>query len=121
MQSPTIIYCGAPDIQAQVLATYLSKLGHPVHQLENVPQLLSAVRAAPPSFVILALEETPPALLHLSRKLIGDPSSAFPHVFILYRGEPFDTQPEAITLPTGGTRLQRLVDSIRVFKPGART
>ena len=109
-----IIYCGTPGLQAQVLATYLGKLGHAVSSVENAHELLSSVRAAPPAFVILALEETPPALVRLARHLLPDPASAFPHIFILYEGEPFDTQLEAITLITGAARLQRLIDQIRV-------
>ncbi len=110
-----IIYCGTPGLQAQVLATYLGKLGHSVVTVENAHELLSRVYNAPPAFVILALDEPSPALVRLSRRLLPDPASAFPHIFILYEGEPFDTQLEAITLITGAARLQRLIDHIRVF------
>ncbi len=112
MQPRNIIYYGAADLQAQVLATYLAKLGYGFQQLESKQQLLTIVRAATEAVIVLALAETPPVLMRFARELVPDPSSAFPHIFILYEGAPFDTQLEAITLITGPARLQRLVEHL---------
>ncbi len=108
----TIIYYGSPGLQAQALEAYLSKLGYRVDTARNISEVLAFVRVKPQSLVILGLDCPPAVLLGLSREIITDPSSAFPHVFILYSREPFDTDLEAVTLITGRMKLKRLVDYI---------
>ncbi len=115
MQPRNIIYYGAADLQAQVLATYLAKLGYGFQPLESKQQLLTVARTAPESVIVVALPGPPPVLMRFARELVSDPSSAFPHIFILYEGEPFDTQLEAITLIAGPARLQRLVEHLVIL------
>ncbi|MGB8647132.1 MAG: hypothetical protein WCF84_17985 [Anaerolineae bacterium] len=112
MQTPTIIYYGAAGLQAQVLSSYFSNLHCRFETAHSIEELIDLARHADRAIVILALDDSPPHLIRIARQVIPNPSSAFPHVFILYGGEPFDTQLETITLVTGSARLRRVADEI---------
>jgi hypothetical protein len=115
MSAPTIIYYGVGGLPADALRTYLKNLGLRVECAHSTRNLLAVVRAVPRPVVILALDASPAVVTRLARQLVVEPSSAFPHVFILYDGETFDAELEAITVITGPGRLSRLVDHIQAF------
>ncbi len=110
MVFPSLIYFGDPGLRADVLNAYFCKLGLPFECAQTVRDLFTLVRQVACPIVILALpiSESPDARLQLARQLVTDPSEAFPHVFILSEGEPFDAQLEAITVLAGSGKLPRL-------------
>ncbi len=112
MSFPTIIYHGAPGLQAQTLIAYFSKLGYSVLTAHTTPEIQALVGCEWHPVVVLDLKAPSSTLIRLSREIIQDPSSAFPHIFILYDGKPFDTQLEAVTLLTGREKLKRLVNYV---------
>ncbi len=114
MEPPTIIYCGPSGLEASVLTDYFSKLGCSVRYTETAGELVHATRAAPNPLIILTLSVPTPTLIQLSRQLVCDPASAFPHIFIL-SDEPFDAQLEAITVITGKSKLPTLASYVLAF------
>ncbi len=112
MSLATIIYYGSPGLQAQTLAAYFSKLGYCVHSARTIPEIQSIVQVESRPLVVLDLDASPSTLIHLSREIAQDPSSAFPHIFILYDGKPFDTTLESVTLIAGRDKLRRLAHHI---------
>ncbi len=116
MSSPTIIYYGVAGLPADILDAYFHRLGLDFQRVQGKQELLNVVRAQSRPVIVLALNEPPANLIELARKLIPDPSSAFPHIFILYEGEPFDAQLEPITVLTGQSKLSKLADQITVLQ-----
>ncbi len=112
MPSPTVIYYGPAGLAADALDAFFCKLRLRFERVQTQRDLLTAVRRAPRPVVVLALSESPDVLMRLARQIIPDPSSAFPHVFILYDGEPFDAQLEAVTVLTGTAKLSRLTEHV---------
>ncbi len=103
-----IIYYGEHDLQAQVLDSYCRKLGFCFSTVNDLPTLMGEVRSDPESLVIVAVNASPDGLIGLARLVIDDPSNAFPHVFLLYPGKPFDAQMESVTVLSGKHRLSDL-------------
>ncbi len=112
MPLPTIIYYGVSGLPADVLDAYFCKLHLPFEQAQTMRDLLTIVRLVPRPVVVLNLPEPPDVLIRLARQLIADPSEAFPHIFILYEGEPFDAQLEAITVIAGKSKMPRLAGHV---------
>ncbi len=112
MALPTIIYHGAPGLQAQTLTAYFIKLGYSVLTAHSTSEIRALADSEWQPVVVLDLKAPSSTLIHLSREIIQDPSGAFPHLFILYDGKPFDTQLEAVTLIAGRDKLKRLVNYI---------
>lgn len=115
MPLPTIIYYGALGLQSEVLHTYFTNLGVGFRVAETPNELVQLTRSLPYPLVVIADSRAPSDLVRTARQLVPDPSSAFPHVFILADAEPFDAQLEAITVITGPSRLRRLSEHLRVF------
>ena len=108
MSQSTIIYYGDSGLCADILDAYFCNLHLRFEHAEKARDLLTCVQRAPQPVVVLSLNEPPSSLMQLARELISDPSNAFPHIFILYDGEPFDAQLEAVTVITGASKLSRL-------------
>ncbi len=108
IKRPTVIYYGPRDLQREVLAAYFYKLDFPFQTVETAAALAGAVRRAARTVAIIAVPDSPSALIHLARSLVTDPSDAYPHVFILTPGEAFDAQVEAITVISGALKLSQL-------------
>ncbi len=115
MQSPTIIYYGALGLQSEVLYTYFTNLGVGFWTAATAAELLQLAGSHSRPLVVLADNGSPAELMRTARRLVHDPSSAFPHVFILTDAEPFDAQLEAITVITGPAKLRHLAEQLRVF------
>ncbi len=115
MPLPTIIYYGESGLQGQVISTYFVHLGFTVRTAQDTHKLLTLVRRVHHPLVILSLNETPSFLMYLARLLIQDGTGAFPHVYILFEGDPFDAQLEGVTVTAGASRLSRLAEHLRAF------
>ncbi len=96
------------------MITYFSKLGFCVDAPRTIAETLELVHSEPRALLILDMDASPAVLIQLCRAIIQDPSSAFPHIFILHNGKPFDTTLESVTLITGRNKLKRLADHISV-------
>ncbi len=115
MDPDCIIYYGEAGLQADVLAAYLAKLGFCFMRVSSVSSLVDAVRAQGSPLVVLALNSSPPVLISIARQVVEDVWDAFPHVFILYPGSPFDAQLESVTVIAGARRFAHLEKQLRPF------
>ncbi len=113
MQASTIIYLGAPGLQAQILASYFSKLDVAFQSVCTESDLVALIDTVPSPIVVLAPNGSPAVVMQLVHELVTSSLRSLPHIFVLYEGTPFDSQLETVTVVSGSSKLTRLASDIR--------